>query len=423
MVDVDRFHYIMSGVGYPKLLMNSSYTEENTEFLRNLFKKVKAKGYSLGMLYNAFTEKSGGDVLNKYLRDVICDIHADSGGLQIITRGSKMDSGIKRKIYESQAKNSTIAMSFDEIPLYTPTASSKIGSTGDRFFDKDIFVKCAKDSAANLKEQIDAFREFGTVSKPLMIVQGNDVDTFLQWADIILNELPPDYHDYLGGISLGSTSLGNGEYESFVRTFASFQILRKYNLKNKQIHLLGVGSMRRLVPNLVCFRDGRNSDVTLSFDSTSHTSGIAKGCFYVADGPDQNQFSFGRHYDQVAYEKIFNKIKEIDQLDGVHSPKHLHNVINSSNEKHIAAGKDKNEIVRVWAAFAVTSSLALLEATKTFLSAPRLEDVVDMKKFSMYRSFQDVDTKTDFDEWSNIFKSSMKSVAVKEKQVDISSFF
>jgi hypothetical protein len=67
--------------------------------------------------------------------------------------------------------------------------------------------------------------------------------------------------------------------------------------------------------------------------------------------------------------------------------------------------------------------LALLEATKTFLSAPRLEDVVDMKKFSMYRSFQDVDTKTDFDEWSNIFKSSMKSVAVKEKQVDISSFF
>jgi len=57
--------------------------------------------------------------LKKYYKDSLYNIHADSGGLQAITLGKKIDSNLKTQVYNIQSQYADIGMSFDEIPITT----------------------------------------------------------------------------------------------------------------------------------------------------------------------------------------------------------------------------------------------------------------------------------------------------------------
>jgi hypothetical protein len=232
--------------------------------------------HKYGVLFNAYTEKSTVqsvvDVFGKYT------IQADSGGLQMLTlaHGNITDEA-KDKIYRVQAKYATIGMSFDEIPVRIVGHRAEIHDMGTKYFDPSMIEECAIASGKNLTRQIEVYLEEKSKCKPLMIIQGNCMETYKKWTDIIIKQVPQDYWPYIAGISSSSFSLGNGLKQDVERAFTLTQLQIPDHIK-KHVHLLGVGAMNRLIPAIQFRRSGLfTDDMLFSYDSTKHTGGCIRG--------------------------------------------------------------------------------------------------------------------------------------------------
>jgi len=258
--------------------------------------------HKYGVLFNAYTEKSTvqavHDVFNKYT------IQADSGGLQMMTlaHGNITDEA-KDKIYRVQAKWATIGMSFDEIPVKIIGERAEIHDMGTKYFDPSMIAHCAKVSGQNLTRQIEVYLEEKTKCKPLMIIQGNCMETYKQWTDLIIKEVPQKYWKYIAGISSSSFSLGNGLLQDVERAFTLTQLDIPDHIK-KHVHLLGVGAMNRLIPAIQFRRSGLfTDDMLFSYDSTKHTGGCIRGQ-YQQDAQIVQLSRTRCHKFHIAYEKI-----------------------------------------------------------------------------------------------------------------------
>ena len=82
-------------------------------------------------------------------------------------------------------------------------------------------------------------------------MQGNDVDTYLEWADIILKTVPKDQHHLLGGIAMGAAALGTGNLEDVQRAYIASEVPIRDEDGQMNLHILGVGSLRRMLPYLI----------------------------------------------------------------------------------------------------------------------------------------------------------------------------
>ena len=166
-----RYDYVASGLSFTRV-GRVGLKEETFDFINNYVEKIQSDQHKFSMLFNAYKEKSLGERLYSRYKKSCKNIYSDSGGLQMITLGENITQEKKRMVYDVQAKNSTIAFQFDEIPVVVEGEKSEKLDVQNRFFDESFLEEKARHSGRNLKEQIDYFREIGSETKPFLILQG-----------------------------------------------------------------------------------------------------------------------------------------------------------------------------------------------------------------------------------------------------------
>jgi hypothetical protein len=281
-----RLEYVSSGNSHIRINVTPEETPEYQQYLETInhaFTDMNTSSHNhhYSLLYNAYTESGFGEIFQNY-RKGIYKIHADSGGLQVVTQGLSITNELKTKVYQNQSKWADIGMSFDEIPVTLTSQRSTRLDFSNRYFDIDKFHSSAKQTGLNLNEQINYFRENNSGCKPYLITQGNDLDTYTQWVEIILEQLEGDNYNYIGGVAMGAAAFGMGTLEDIKKNFFYSEICKM--LPNRHLHLLGVGSIARLLPSLIFMKNGRfDSDdhpAQVSYDSSTHTSGQNYGRVY-----------------------------------------------------------------------------------------------------------------------------------------------
>jgi hypothetical protein len=255
------------------------------------------------LLYNAYTEKRFGEILKPF-KPYVDKIHADSGGLQIITRGMSINDSLKNEIYTNQATYADIGMSFDEIPVKIISGTtSKRNDVNNRYFDAENFEEQARITGRNLKDQILKFIELGSDCKAFAIIQGNCFESYYRWSEILLEEVPKELHDRIGGVAMGAAALGTGSLEDIKRAFYVRQL--PFEQSPLHLHILGVGSLKRILPFMTFVANGYYDDVKISYDSTTHTMSFDNGLFYM----DQTQVNLDRRHHNN-YRRAFHLINE-----------------------------------------------------------------------------------------------------------------
>jgi len=282
---VTTLEYVASGTAHTRILAVATLeTPEVLEVINSYFAGLNGlHGHKFSLLFNAFTEQDFGPRFKEHYRHSIHTIHADSGGLQIITQGKTITDELKDSVYKVQADCSDIAMSFDEIPIGVKGDRSGRNSTANRFYDKDKLESFARLTGKNIRRQIELFLDEKTTAKPMIISQGNDYESYMLWVEYLLKEIPSSYFKHIGGLAMGAAALGTGLLEDFER--AAYAPHLPFQMDDPYFHILGVGSVRRLLPYLAFIKAGFYPKNThLSYDSTTHTSGVSIGLYYLNGG-------------------------------------------------------------------------------------------------------------------------------------------
>lgn len=280
MIGNNTLEYVASGIsslGFAGV-SNMSYVD----FTKTLLSVLnECNHHSFSFLFNAHTEKTLGErIYESYNKDLV-NIYSDSGGLQIITQGLEISEEMKNEVYTTQGSYSNCAMSFDEIPVVELQKTSLRMDHNSRFFDSDNYKEKARLSGINLNNQINKFKEMGSECKPLMILQGNDYETFVKWTDILYNEVSDDNKSLIGGIAMGSPAIGFGVLEDIQKIFYYTEISKKYPELPKHLHILGVGSVSRLIPLISFMKNGLLKDTHISYDSTTASHALFKGQVFL----------------------------------------------------------------------------------------------------------------------------------------------
>jgi len=309
-----RLEYVLSGLSHTKITTPYFDPPVLIDMGCQALKYVSTHtDHDLGLLFNAMVEPSFPKKFVNY-RDSVKYIHSDSGGLQLAQKGKPLTPEVEAKIYKTQALNSNISMSIDKIPLEI------IPGMGDPRTDmscKRFVVSENKDagieSGQNLYRQIQAFKKYRKEdtknydSKPLMIIQGNALEDYVEYFDNILAQIPEEDYSMIGGYALAGSAIGIGTLEA-MDTLFSFLALDKPKQIPKKIHLLGYGSVQRLMP-VLSLKETFFSDYEISYDSTTHTSKYNFGgvlgehggdvSFGMQDNPEGREV-FGKVYDRFA---------------------------------------------------------------------------------------------------------------------------
>jgi hypothetical protein len=164
MAKIPKLEYVASGCNYTRLPNPGAYElPDNLRFIEAVFRALQTidgkDNHKFSLLYNAYTEKHFGVAFKKYYRPWLHTIHADSGGLQIITRGLQNTPETRGKVFENQAKFADIGMAFDEIPVKSTSASGTSAKidTKRRYVDMENFESYARQTGLNVKDQIIKF--------------------------------------------------------------------------------------------------------------------------------------------------------------------------------------------------------------------------------------------------------------------------
>lgn len=268
-----KYEYVMSGMSYAIIKHESFETDEQKTEYRRLLKCLDDKmSMPAAFLYNGYTENR----IGKNLRKIFGQgprLYVDSGGLQMITLGKTCNDKAKDNIYETQARWGNLAMSFDEIPIKVTSKCGRSlrGETNNRYVDIENFDSYAIKSGINLNNQIQYFKTHKHAIKPFLIVQGTSLETYQRWADLLLDQIPESDYNYIGGVAIATAALGTGLQQDFVRAYITVNLKLPGDMK-KHIHLLGIGSIKRLSPFLCLSANGEFQDSVISYDSTTHTS-------------------------------------------------------------------------------------------------------------------------------------------------------
>lgn len=322
-----KLEYILSGTSYTRLHAVIDDPEIKPIVDKLMSVVGQQSNHKFGLLYNAFTEAGFGQNLAKIKG--IDSIHADSGGLQIITQGLAITDELKDKVFRNQAKWADLGMCFDEIPIKTVGATSGRNDVSNRFFDADNMKTYARATGKNIERQIDLFIEEQTKCKPILIAQGNCYETYMEWVDTIMATIPQDKHKHIGGIAMGGAALGTGTLEDIERAFIYSQL----QVEKKHLHVLGVGSIKRMLPYVMFMNQGLYAGSSVSYDSTTHSSGIELGNFFKDGSMNSFSRSFSRIYDQMYTDSQALHNSNI-------SLKKFHKLLNTGKTKWVESGED-----------------------------------------------------------------------------------
>jgi hypothetical protein len=300
-----------------------------------------------------------------------------------------------------------MAMCQDEIPIGMTGATSGRNDVSNRWFKSDEMERYARLTGQNIKRQLEVFHEQESASKPILICQGNCYDSYMKWVDYCLQEIPQSEHKNIGGVAMGAAALGTGTLEDIERAFIYSQISQMDIGEKKHLHVLGVGSAKRLMPYLIFLQSGLYDGVTMSYDSTTHTSGVELGLFY---DKSFNQISFNRQYSKI-YETLFADLSELFDLSRF-DPKSFHKIMNSGYTKYVEElGGNDYDFLNVRLAFTVKSINNFVRHIETLLADKDavLDMARELKLYSPAQYLYNVKTKSDFDSFMGHFKRHIKS--------------
>lgn len=403
------FEYVASGTSYFKLMYQESLEPQNLDWFSRTFGSLNDQhNHKISLLYNAYTEKRPGRWCGSHYRGLVHNIHADSGGLQMVTLGHTITEELKESVYANQALNSQIAMCFDVIPIRTLAgARSDRLDLSNRRFDRSDLERCARATGKNLKRQIEFFLEKGTEAKPMLIAQGNDYDSYMKWVEYVQKEMPADYVKHIGGIAMGAAALGKGSLEDIKRAFYFTQL--PIELENKNLHLLGVGSVYRMLPQLIFGQSGLYKDVHMSYDSTTHTSGVTQGRYYM----DDFAFCFTRAYDD-SYRIVMEDMKR--NFPFIHySVDDLYTVLNCSSKTYQSRYGSIDPSLQLYVAYVASSIKNFIDqvdrVSRSKAEVMKFAKGLDKNAFAALYSVQ---TPRDFEHWVKHVGPYMASEPVQE---------
>lgn len=422
------YEYIASGLAF---IWTNKITEETQPEIcvkiRELTDKVTAThpNHKFGVLFNAYTERSTVNEVDSIFKGHYT-VQADSGGLQMMTLGhGKITEEAKDKVYRTQAAHASIGMSFDQIPVTTLSEKQNFLDGGQRFFNPAIFDECAIESGKNLHRQIDVYLEEKSECKPLLIVQGNGIDWYRRWSDLVLKQVPQEKWKYIAGISSSSFALGNGLREDVERVFTFSQLEVPDHVK-KHCHLLGFGSAHRMIPVVQFKRSGLYDDTTLfSYDSTKHTGGVIRGQY-------QNEGSIAqlrRHKEQMYYYTVKKMTEFFDKvLDFPFNEEHFFDTI-CQPAQHWS---DKyGEGQKVWERNLTRYGFFLYSVHKTMEMIKKMEDdesylcTIRPQDAHVFMPLSSVKTMSDYNHWKRHVSRHLTSKKVKtiSEHTSLSDFF
>ena len=411
------FRGFMNDVGTPN---RRQVISEALDFMRKDFNSRKeykklAESFDISCLFNGFTEDSFG----KSTPDRGFDhVFVDSGGLQVLTLGKKVTPEIKRGIYRTQAPHD-YAFCFDEMPVVLPEMASEDARTlrlrqEMRTYVSDLVPEKGKATAQNVLEQIKVFREEKAKARVLYIFQIQKEKDARAWAKEMLETIPEEDFEYIGGYAIAPLNTGKGPRD-FVEVLDGFR--RAYKdfpeyAKKKRLHLLGVGSPRRLSSVLAIVNSPIfPKEIThLSIDSTSLTSSLALGTMVnpeTGTGYVTQAHAVEKTFDYFAplLEKYYTK-------QDIHDAR-LHVCNNVRAVARIRDCKGKNE--RVEDICNIMISLCPIHELVTFfdLCYNFVKRGYDSKALD---DLSKVTTEEEFDDWKNAFWQFMESNPVRRAE-------
>lgn len=285
MINGNTLNYVASGLKMMRFPNKQVLKEEAaTSAMANWFRRVDGRNdHRVSVLFNAYQETNLPPYIDRFIKDHVYDVHADSGGLQILSRKASIDAALKKKIYRMQGAHSDLAMGFDEIPAFSIANRSAIKDGSFKVFDRPRLESCARETGRNLKGQIETFIDMGVETKALAIIQGNDLETATIWCEEMFKEVPRELLERVQGIAIGSPCIGVGEVEEIEKLFWFTQL--DLPIHNPQLHLLGVGALSRTLPLITFMRAGIIKDTIISYDNTTHTGMNTKGVYYFGLEP------------------------------------------------------------------------------------------------------------------------------------------
>jgi len=320
-----KFEYVLSAPAY--IGSFDKGTLANPNFVTALHgynqyaKQQRPEDTDYSILFNAFTEETFNDHLIKYNKYGAQDkLYVDSGGLQIITMGAKIDDEMKKKIWTRQAKSQGYCMCFDEMPLHIDGDSSKRGNTNCRILIDDKIEDAGKITGAGINEQIEVFKSLGSEAKVMAIGQGQDLETYQRYLNGVVDNIDPKNFDTIQGVSLSLACCGTKPFNS-IDIFNTIKHLDIPDEFKKHVHLLGAGSIRKILPAVLLYRSGFLDKFTLSFDSSTHSSSFDNGQFFYYDGNSCTTLGTGKvrndTIDKVYYTKIYEPNKVLFDCMGL----------------------------------------------------------------------------------------------------------
>lgn len=412
----NKMTYVFSGAAHARITLNSILEKQNKALVADVIAKAEKlfKNHKFTCLYNAFTEAENG---KRMLQASILQnpMHADSGGLQIITRGLSITPELKDKVYKNQLY-AGVAMCFDEIPLETVGGKSKIGDTSNRIFREDWIEAKAKETAENIVRQAVIFEKHKADTKIMAIVQGNCYDTYMKWIDVLVKNIPSDIYHHIEGMSFAGTSSGSGQVEDIERIF-SFTQAQAPTEFTRALHLLGVGSVSRHLPLVGFIRGGHFDDVHISYDSTSHSQRISNREYMDENNKSlpcrqHNHKNIRRLYDYC--QKYFGILADYDRFfDTI------------TYNREYSLNKYGESTIHIWhEAMIAAAMVSVIHATwqldKVCVSDKEFEKLLTYNKAMPMKYLKDVKNREDFDAFMRQFGPYLNSQKIR-KHTEIST--
>ena len=271
-----NFEYVISGMTmgmsdmYNKVEVLEPYADTFNKKVTHIDNKYSNQNVS--MLFNSYCEPKHGETI----RELMPSWHhhfSDSGGLQISRSKKGLTPEIRDKIYTHQATYSDIAMIFDDIPVEfdgSNTGWSMKTSTAGRRFVRELTGEKARSTLGNVKRQIEIFNKLESDTKITLIVQGQDVDSYREYIETIVNGLTDEELKSCVSISLASACSGSGFNNRMEMIYACKEFQIPMELKSN-VHLLGVGSHDMMTPFFVS-PEYFDFVKTLSYDSSTQAN-------------------------------------------------------------------------------------------------------------------------------------------------------
>lgn len=410
--------YVASGCNYTRLpTPGATELPDNLRLIRGAFDSLNAvdgnRKHSFSIMYNAYCEKHFGKAFREFYKPHVKAIHADSGGLQMVTLGVQNTPELRKQVYENQGAWSDIAMSFDEIPISMVGSRSGRLEMGNRFFDEARFEECAINTGKNLAEQLQHFettRKDREPARPFFVAQGNCLESYQQWTEIALKQVPKSLRHNIGGVAMGGAALGVGQLEDVKKAFYFTQL----PIDCKHIHLLGVGSVSRMLPALVFCQTGvYEKDVHISYDSSTHSSGGEMGRYYLGE----KTMVFSRTLDQ-RFELMYNDI--LVNFPGLFDVPlkdfHFAMTCGGYNKAKEKFGTTKEAVQAFVILFASSVYNFIRHVNAVYASKDKLLKQLKGVEASAFKNLYAVKTVEDFKHWENHVGKYLPSQSVKIKQ-------